>query len=315
MRTNRQAPYPYKMPGSVSGASGAQATLILLVLILLLVLMAKSTIGDAIVSAAGEFVGFRVWGTENNFDSAGNSSRTGSNTTSPYDASVVSVDMPALMTQGTTSAATITMKNTGIANWYADGSSTVMLEAVGGISSDAYRFARTTDFRMATGTVVRRGEACAFKFNIVAPAAGQYRLEFQMSGDEAGRFGEIAGKNITVVPTPTPTPAPTPAPTIAPTPVPTYPPYEAYVAYGKFALYDKYGRRMIGGPWLWIYDGPFGRSIRSSYFSEPSWPYPDWDIGGPNGQYYIFKEGCIGSGSFSMNYGGNKGTIIFRFIN
>jgi hypothetical protein len=105
-------------------------------------------------------------------------------------------------------------------------------------------------------------------------------------------------------------------PTIAPTPEPTYPPYVAYVAYGKFALYDKYGKQIFGGPWYWTYDGPFGRNnLRSSYFNEPSWPHPDWDIGGPNGQYYIYKEGCSGSGSFSMNNGGDKGTITFRFIN
>jgi hypothetical protein len=221
------------------------------------------------------------------------------------------------MAQDDTFTATITMKNTGIANWYADGSSTVMLDAVGGTGRDAYRFTQEANFPMSIGTIVRNGETYTFSHKIVAPSPGQYFPEFQMKSDEAGGFGEIASKNITVVllPTPTPTPKPTPVPTIAPTPAPTYPPYESYVAYGKFELYDVNGKQMIGGPWYWLYNGPFGsNNLRSSYFNEPSWPHPDWDIGGPNGQYYIYKEGCRGSGSFNMNYGGNRGTIIFNVI-
>jgi hypothetical protein len=304
------------MPGNLSGASGAQASLILLILVFLLVLMARTTIGDAITSVAGEFAKFRVWGTDNIVSGSDNNNPPGSITTSAYNASVVSVDMPAQMTQGDTFTATITMKNTGIANWYADGSSTVKLGAVGGNSRDAYRFAHVTSFPTAIGTIVRKGETYAFRFNIVAPVPGQYLPEFQMAGNDAGEFGELAGKSIKVVPVPTPTPSPTIVPTIAPTSAPTYPPYEAYVAYGKFALYDIYGRQLFGGPWVWSYDGPFGRNnLRSSYFSEPSWPYPDWDIGGPAGQYHVYKEGCTGSGSFSMNIGGYKGTITFRFIN
>jgi hypothetical protein len=307
------------MPGNISGASGAQASLILLILVLLLVLMARTTIGDAITSVAGEFAKFRVWGTDNIVSGSDDKNNNGSITTSPYNASVVSVDLPAQMTQGDAFTATITMKNTGIANWYADGSSIVKLGAVGGNIRDAYRFARVTSFPIAIGTIIRKVETYTFKFNILAPAPGQYLPEFQMISNEAGGFGEIASKSIKVVPVPTPvptpTPAPTPVPTIAPTPAPTYPPYMAYVAYGKFILYDSSGKQLIGGPWCWIYDGPLGlNNLRSSYFSQPSWPYPDWDIGGPNGQYRIYKEGCTGSGSFSMNNGGTKGTIIFRVI-
>jgi hypothetical protein len=85
------------------------------------------------------------------------------------------------------------------------------------------------------------------------------------------------------------------------------------VAYGKFILYDRNGIQQIGGPWFWTYDGPFGNNrLRSSYFNEPWWPGPDWDIGGPAGQYRIYKEGCNGSGSFSMGNGGLKETIIFH---
>jgi hypothetical protein len=316
MQTNRQTPYSFQIPGNVSGTSGAQASLILLILVFLLVLMARTTIGDAIISAAGEFANFRVWGTDNIVNGSDNNNLPGNITTSAYNATVVSVDMPDQMTQGDNITARITMKNTGIANWYANGSSTVMLGAVGGNSRDAYRFTHVTYFPTAAGTIVRKGENYTFSFNLVAPAPGQYLPEFQMTGDDAGGFGEIASKRIIVTTVPTPTPAPTPWPTIAPTPEPTYPPYESYVAYGKFVLYDSYGRQMFGGPWYWIYDGPFGsNNLRSSYFCEPTWPHPDWDIGGPNGQYYVYKEGCTGSGSFSMNNGGVKGTITFRFIN
>ncbi len=172
MRSNRQAPYPFKKPGNVSGASGAQASLILLLLVFMLVLIAKTSIGDTIISSAEEFAKFRVWGRDNNINGSGNTSPPGNITTLAYNASVVSVDMPAQMTQGDTYTATITMKNTGIANWYADGSSTVMLGAVGGSSSDAYRFARATGFPMVPGTIIRKGETYAFRFNIIAPAAG-----------------------------------------------------------------------------------------------------------------------------------------------
>ena len=41
------------MPGNVSGASGAQASLILLLLVFMLVLIAKTSIGDAIISSCG----------------------------------------------------------------------------------------------------------------------------------------------------------------------------------------------------------------------------------------------------------------------
>ena len=134
-----------------------------------------------------------------------------------------------------------------------------------------------------------------------------------MTGNEAGAFGEMARKSINVIPVPTPTPVPPPPPTPVPTPKPT--PYVPYLAYGKFILYDTAGRQMTGGPWEWIYDGPLVSNYhRSSYFSPSSWPYSDWDIGGPNGQYRIYKTGCRGSGSFSMNNGGNKGTVVFQMI-
>jgi hypothetical protein len=279
------------------------------------VIMARTTISDAIMIKANEFAKFRVWGTNNNVSGSDNNNPPSDITMSVYNASVVSVDIPDQMAQGDIFTATITMNNTGIANWYADGSSTVHLGAVGGISKDAYRFAHEISFPMAIGSIVRKGETYAFLFNIVAPAPGQYLLEFQMTGNESGGFGEIACRIITVVTIPTSTPSPTLVPTIAPTSTPTYPPYMSYVAYGKFVLYDKTGNQMVGGPWYWIYNGPFGlNNLRSSYFSEPSWPFPDWDIGGPNGQYYIYKDGCTGSGSFSMANGGNKGTIIFRII-
>lgn len=314
MRPDRQAPYPFLIPGSVSGASGAQATLVLLVLVLLMVLFARSTVGDALVSFAGEFSNYQVWGAENNVSSMTNM------TVTAYDAKVVSVDMPPQMTQGDRYTATITMKNTGLASWYADGSSSITLAAVGGSSGDAYRFANVMSILIAGGTIIRNGTAYSFNFPIVAPASGQYLLEFQLNGAESGRFGETAKKSIKVIPAPTQTPAPTPAPTSVPTSVPTSmpttPPQIAYLAYGKFALFDKYGRQMFGGPWLWIYDGPLGQhNLRSSYFSEPSWPYSDWDIGGPSGQYHIYKDECAGSLTFNMGPGGNKGTVTFVYIN
>jgi|AGTN01.3.fsa_nt_gi hypothetical protein len=315
MRTTRQHPQLSTIPGNVSGTSGAQATLVLLLLIFIVVFLARTTIGDAIVSTANEFSKFRVWGTDNRI----NGSSSGDIAMSAYNAHVVSVDMPAQMAHGGTYTATITMKNAGIANWYADGASTVVLGAVGGSGGDAYRFARSSSFPMTSGTIVRKDNTYTFRYTIVAPTPGQYLLEFRMISNDAGTFGEIAGKSIRVIPTPTPTPVPTPAPTPAPTPkptpVPTPTPPMSYLAYGKFALYDLNGNQMIGGPWEWVYSGPLiSNNHRSSYFSEPSWSYPDWDIGGPNGQYYVYKPGCIGSGSFSMNNGGNKGTIIFRMI-
>lgn len=301
------------MPGNVSGASGAQASLVLLVLIFLLAIMARSTIGDAIVSVANEFAKFRVWGVENSVDNLYNDSPSGSLTTSAYNATVVSMDLPTRMIKGDTYSATITMKNTGIACWYADGEYTVTLGAIGGANREAYNLTKKTNIAMLLGTIIRQNETYSFNFNIVASITGTYHPGFQMTSNEIGSFGEIATQTISVVDiaTPTPTSVPTLKPTIVPTAQPT--PYNAYVAYGKFLLYGRDGTQQIGGPWYWIYDGPYGQNnLRSSYFSDPSWPYPDWDIGGPNGQYRIYKAGCTGSMSFSMNNGGFKGTVVFH---
>ncbi len=65
MRTGPKAPNLLHMPDNVSGASGAQATMILLLLIFAMVLLASTTIKDPIISAAGDFAGFRAWGAEN----------------------------------------------------------------------------------------------------------------------------------------------------------------------------------------------------------------------------------------------------------
>ena len=166
---------------------------------------------------------------------------------------------------------------------------------------------------MAEGVVVRPGGDYSFLFDIIAPGAGQYLPEFQMTGDEAGDFGEKAGKNIKVEAAATPTPTPTP--TIAPTPTPTYPPYEAYVAYGKYIMIGEDGQRKTGYIFLWCYDGPLTHhNQRSSYLNEPWWPYPDWDIGGPNGLYHVYSDYYQGSGSFEMNYGGTRGPFTFYDI-
>ncbi len=162
----------------------------------------------------------------------------------------------------------------------------VRLGAVGGNAGDAYRFAGSAEFPMANGVVVRPGGSYEFRFDIRAPAAGQYMPEFRMMQAGRGSFGETAGKNVRVMPVITPTPEPTPEPT----PRPTSPPYVAYDAYGKFIMIGTDGKQETGYIFLWCYDGPLVRhNQRSSYLNEPWWPHPDWDIGGPNGHYYCLQ--------------------------
>jgi hypothetical protein len=221
-----------------------------------------------------------------------------------YDASVVSVDLPSQMTAGGRYTATIVMKNTGTATWHADGSNAIRLGAVGGAGGDAYRFVGSVSLPMGSGTTVRPGGTYEFRFEIKAPDAGQYMPQFRMMQVGGVSFGETASKNIRVVPVITPTPEPTP--------VPTTPPYMSYVAYGKFIVIGTDGRQQIGYLFPWCYDGPLVRhNQRSSYLNEPWWPYADWDIGGPNGYYYVYSDFSDGSGSFEMNYGGSRGPFTF----
>jgi hypothetical protein len=217
-----------------------------------------------------------------------------------YDSKVVSIDMPSQMTQGDTYLATIVMQNTGNGAWYPG---VAKLGMVGGSGGDACRMAGADSISLSSE--VKPGETCSFKVNAAALAPGVYYPEFRMNHVTKGWFGETAGATVRVVARATPTPRPT-----------SERPYVSYVAYGKFVLYDTSNRQITGGPFGWAYDGPFGRgNQRSSYFSEPWWPHPDWDIGGPNGQYHVYKDGCTGSGTFSMNNGGEKGTIVFHMIN
>lgn len=215
-----------------------------------------------------------------------------------YNARVVSIDLPSQMTQGDTYLTTITLENTGNAAWYPGISK---LGLIGGSSGDAGRMAGCDAIPIQQGMIIKAGETYAFKVNAVAVAAGTYYPQFRMNKDGLGWFGETAGATVRVVPKVTATPQPT-----------NRPPYEAYVAYGKFVLIGIDGKQKIGGPWGWCYDGPLVRhNQRSSYFSEPSWPNPDWDIGGPNGHYTIYSDYFTGIFSFEMNNGGDKGRVIF----
>ncbi len=177
-----------------------------------------------------------------------------------YDAQVMSVDMPAQMTAGDRYTATIVMKNTGTATWRADVSNDVRLGAVGDTGGDAYRFAGVLSLHMTSGAIVRPGGTYEFRFEIKAPAAGQYMPEFRMMQVGKGPFGEIASKNIRVVPVITPTPEPTPRP--------TSPPYEAYLAYGRFVMIGRYGEQETGYLFLWCYDGPLVRHNQTIQLSK-----------------------------------------------
>ncbi len=301
MRIDIQASNPFLPPIDVSGASGALATIILLLLVLSLAIMARATVADIILSAADKFAHFRVWGAENPIL---NGSNDGPAATQPmYDASVVSVDMPAQITQGDSYDAVITMKNTGTAPWSANGASPVKLGAVGGNGGDAYRFTGAVSFAMDSETIVRKGQTYEFHFKMKAPAPGIYNPAFRMTKDWYGEFGEIASKSVQVLPVVTATPAPTPEP--------TYPPYLGYVAYGKFVMIGPEGQK-TGYLFRWCYDGPLTlHNQRSSYLNEPWWPFSDWDIGGPNGYYRIYSDYYRGSMAFDMDYGGLKDTVIF----
>ncbi|WP_424359642.1 hypothetical protein [Methanocella sp. MCL-LM] len=217
------------------------------------------------------------------------------------DAKVVSVDIPAEMTEGDTYQAKITMRNTGTGTWYTDGSNHVDLGLPDGNTGDAHKFTGKTSVPMSGITEVRPGGEYTFQFQIKAPGPGSYGLKFRMVAKDSIWFGEQAEKVVKV------------NAKSGPEPEPDEPEedYQAYVASGNFRLIGTDGRERTNCMCVWCYDGPLVRhNSRSSYVKKDG--YADWDIGGPNGQYRIYSDDYHGSMGFSMNNGGNKGTVTFR---
>lgn len=96
-----------------------------------------------------------------------------------YDFSVISTDIPSSMQAGQKYTATITLKNTGYATWYADGNTPpntypIRLMTSGyqkhpfADTSDPAWLGTTSQIKMTTLSV-NAGENAEFKFNIIAP--------------------------------------------------------------------------------------------------------------------------------------------------
>lgn len=204
-----------------------------------------------------------------------------------FDAKVISVDMPSVMSARETRLVSITMQNTGTATWRKAGAGMVRLEGVTG--SISRLFNNTNQFSMPTSVPVRTGGNCTFSFLITAPTAGLYHPAYRMVN--ASPFGETAMKAISVV---APTPVPSPTPDGNP----------GYIATGRMMLV------LIGGETYtgcieYLYDGPLhGGLWRASFYER-------WEIGGPNGHYHIYKPGCTGGLDFEMSGGGERGTARF----
>ncbi len=278
MRTGPQAPNLLQMPGNVSGASGAQATMILLLLIFAMVLLTSTTIKDPIISAASDFAGFRAWGAENKItdldtdepgisittpaeddiyyydervgiagravpdegrkaamvfyrvnegewvkasledntwsgltekypegsyqieaiaydDNGGESAPAEVNFTSLFryipDARYVSDDIPASMTAGETYHCHITYENSGNLEW----------NNSGGYTLSPYS---NTAFGAGTcampGPGVPPGGNVSFDVTLAAPATpGLYTVSYRMQGGGYGWFGDEAHKDVNVV--------------------------------------------------------------------------------------------------------------------
>jgi hypothetical protein len=217
------------------------------------------------------------------------------------DAKVISIDIPAQMTEGDTYQAKIRIRNTGTGTWYVDGGNHVDLWAVSGNSGDAYRFTGKSSMALTGVTEVKPNGEYTFEFQIKAPGPGNYYLKFRMVAKDSIWFGEQAEKNVKVNARSQPA---------APKPTPDEP-YEAFVASGNFRIIGTDGRERTNCMCVWYYDGPLIRhNLRSSSVKNDG--YADWDIGGPNGNYRIYSDEYIGVSQFSMNYGGYKGTIVFQ---
>lgn len=243
-----------------------------------------------------------------------------------HDARLVSMDMPSDMEPGQAMAVNITMENTGTAAWYSGGADPVYLAMVDGTAGDAYKFNGSSDkISMAPGTVIRNGSDYTFQFKITAPGEGSYYTQYRMMWANHYVFGQIAGCTINVKAQPTPTPTPTPSSggtttsdTTTPTPMPMQ-----YNAHGRMILKYLNGAPDYTGILRYYYDGPLGNHFdrASRGASDDSYPYWDWDIGGPNGNYRIYNDinnykvyrngGFFEDYPFDMNNGGNKGRVIF----
>ena len=265
-----------------------------------------------IAPAAGEYtMGYRMYCTD--FGWFGDEFSQPVHVVNSYhDSQVVSVNMPDDMTPGETVTVSIVMRNTGTAAWPASGTDPVYLAMVDGTSGAAYKFNGTSDrILMVPGTVVRNGSDYTFTFRIKAPAAGSYYTQYRMMWSNHYLFGQIAGHTINVkaVATPTPTPAPTNNPPASPTPTPV----PHYNAHGKMILYSSYGQPYLG-PIGFYYDGPLGNRLQrsSAGASDPSYPYSDWDIGGPVGHYRLYRDDCVNDFQFNMNGYMDVGTVSFR---
>lgn len=218
------------------------------------------------------------------------------------DAKVVSIDIPAEMTEGDTYQAKITIRNTGTGAWYTDGSNHVDLGLPDGNTGDAHKFTGKTSMPLSGITEVRPGGEYTFQFQIKAPGPGNYNLKFRMVAKDSIWFGEQAEKTVKVNAKSQPGPGPGPEEPEED--------YQAYVASGNFRIIKGNGHERTNCMCVWCYDGPLVRNnIRSSYVKNDG--YADWDIGGPNGNYHIYSNEYTGGSQFSMNNGGYKGTVTF----
>jgi uncharacterized protein affecting Mg2+/Co2+ transport len=112
------------------------------------------------------------------------------------NAQVISQSVPSTMIGGDTSAASITVKNTGGTTWALNGAGVVLLSSQNPAKNSIWGTSG-----VGLPVMVAPGEQYSFKFNITAPAtAGTYNFQWQMRTNSAS-FGDLS-PNVGVYVTP-----------------------------------------------------------------------------------------------------------------
>jgi len=121
---------------------------------------------------------------------------TGDDDTTPVedDAEVVSVDLPTAMTCGETYAATVEMRNTGLATWTAEEG-----YKLGAVDDEDPFHGHGTRVYLPDDAAVAPGESHVFSLDLLAPMeAGDLVTDWRMVHEAVHWFGDTAAQTVTV---------------------------------------------------------------------------------------------------------------------
>ncbi len=120
------------------------------------------------------------------------------------DSQFISQSVPASMTAGQTYPVSVTMKNTGTANWTLAGN--YKLGSQNPQDNKTWGMSRVT---LSSGETIAPNQSKTFAFNVTAPAtSGTYNFNWRMVQEGVGWFGGLTTNiavNVVTAPTPSPT--------------------------------------------------------------------------------------------------------------